>query len=227
MQIQKASSDGFRCPLAAYRLPPEIVDRAANGLGWASLICAATCVALTSIQLLQPEFASAWSHPGLRLTSLGTCLLSIGLIGLQRSGRLSKHRMLDLAMLLQVAVAFAGGVFEGAAYKHPDVVVIGVSGVALWMMICGRLMPNAPLKTAVAGALSVAMWPLGYRLAAILYRYQPMPLRRMLVWLLPLAIIAIWNYVLNLRAISFFAEQKRAEDVGTYVLTLQLGKGGM
>ena len=49
----------------------------------------------------------------------------------------------------------------------------------------------------------------------------------MLVWVLPLVIIAIWMYVLNNRMISFYIQQQRAEDVGSYVLTNPIGKGGM
>ena len=151
MKIQRASSTGIECPrLTAYHLPANIVDRAANGLCWVSLIGAVTSVALTFIEhLLQPEFAAAWAHPVLRITSLCVFLLSVGFIAVQRSGWLSKPRLLDLGMVFQVAVAFSAGLFEGAAYKDPNAVVLGVSGIAVWMMLCGRLMPNAPLKSAL------------------------------------------------------------------------------
>jgi eukaryotic-like serine/threonine-protein kinase len=214
--------------MTAYRLPPAIVDRAANGLGWMSLISAVTPVALALIeQAFQPEFAAAWRHPILRLTLSGVFLLSVGFIALQRSGWVSKRRLLDLGIVFQVAIAFAGALFEGAAYRNADAVVIGVSGVALWMMLCARLMPNAPLKSALTAILCAAMWPLAYRVDLMIYGYQPMPLRRLMVWILPLLIVSVWMYVLNLRAISLFAQQQNAEDVGTYVLTRQLGRGGM
>ena len=88
MKIQRASSTGIECPrLTAYQLPANIVDRAANGLCWVSLIGAVTSVALTFIEhLLQPEFAAAWAHPVLRITSLCVFLLSVGFIAVQRSG---------------------------------------------------------------------------------------------------------------------------------------------
>src|SRR5262249_43495589 len=148
MRIQRASSDAFECPkLTSYHLPVTIMERATDGLCWISIISAVSSVALTIIEhLFQPEFAAAWTHPVLRLTSLSIFFLSIAFIAIQRSGVLSTRRLLDLGMLFQVAVAFAGGLFEGAAYQDPDAVVIGISGIAVWMMLSGRLMPNAPLK---------------------------------------------------------------------------------
>ena len=130
MKIQRASSSGFECPrLTAYQLPAKIVERAANGLCWVSLIGAVTSAALTCIEhLLQPEFAAAWAHPVLRITSLCVFLLSVGFIAVQRSGWLSKTQLLDLGIVFQVAVAFSGGLFEGAAYKDRNAVVVGVSG---------------------------------------------------------------------------------------------------
>ena len=61
------------------------------------------------------------------------------------------------------------------------------------------------------------MWPLAYWVDLQIFGYQPMPLTRMLVWMLPLVIVAIWMYVLNNRAISFYVQQQRAEDIGSYV----------
>src|SRR5690349_6751737 len=145
MKIQRASSDAFETPNpVAYSLPAQILDRAADGLCWISLISAVSSVALTAIQhTLQPEFAAAWAHPALRIASLCIVLLSVGFILVQRSGWLSKRLLLDLGMVFQIAIAFACGLFEGAAYKDPNATVVGLSAIAVWMMLCGRLMPNA------------------------------------------------------------------------------------
>ena len=229
MNIQRASSNGFDSPNpVAYQLPPQIRDRAADGLCWVSLFSAVTSIALTVIEhVLQPEFAAAWQHPVLRIASLVVFFISIGFIVVQRSGRLSKQRLLDLGMVFQVTIAFACGLFEGSAYGDPNAVVLGHSGIAVWMMLCGRLMPNAPLKSAITGLLCVLMWPLAYWVDLQIFGYQPMPLTRMLVWVLPLVIVAIWMYVLNNRAISFFVKQQRAEEIGSYALTEMIGRGGM
>ena len=229
MKIQRVSSGVFERPkLTARQLPLPILDRATNGLCWISLICAVTSVALTLIQhLLQPEFAAAWRHPVLRLTSLAVLLLSAGFFAVQRSGWLSKPRLLDLGMAFQVTVAYCAALFEGAAYHDPNAVVVGISTIAVWMMLCGRLMVNAPLKAALTAGLCTLMWPLGYWTDLKIFGYQPIPLPRLLVWILPLAIIGVWMYVLNNRTLTFYMQQQSAEDVGSYALHTLIGKGGM
>jgi serine/threonine-protein kinase len=229
MKIERASTEAFECPkLTSCQLPTRIVDRAANGLGWVSLISAVTSIALTIIEhVLQPEFAQAWAHPVLRIASLSVVLLSAAFIVVQRSGWVSKRRLLDLGMVFQVAIAFAGGLFEGAAYRNPNAVVVGISGIAVWMMLCARLMPNAPLKCAATAGLCTLMWPAGYWVDLQVFGYEPMPLSRMLVWILPLGIISIWMYFLNKRTLTFYMQQQCAEDVGSYVLTKLIGRGGM
>jgi serine/threonine-protein kinase len=229
MRIQRLSTDGLETPNpVAFQLPPQIQDRAAEGLCWVSLFAAVTSVVLTAINhVFQPEFAAAWRHPMLRIASLVVFFLSVGFMVVQRSGWLSKQRLLDLGMAFQVAMAFACALFEAAVYEQAEAVVVGKSGIAVWMVLCSRLMPNAPLKSAITGALCVLMWPLAYWVDMKVYGFAPMPLGRMLVWVLPLAIVAVWMYVLNQRTLSTIVQQERLEDIGTYALTERIGRGGM
>jgi serine/threonine protein kinase len=229
MRIQRVSSVGLDSPgLVASKLPPQIVDRAVAGLCWISVFTVITSILLTTIEhVLQPEFAEAWKHPLLRIASLFMVFLSIGFIVVQRTGWLRKEQLLDLGLVFQVAVAFCCALFEGAAYKDPNAVVLGHSGIAVWMLLCGLLMPNAPLRTAISAVLCVLMWPLGYWVDLQIFGYQPMPISRLLVWVLPLAIIAVWMWILNNRVLSSYVKQERAEDIGSYVLDSQLAQGGM
>lgn len=229
MRIHRATSDGLESPgLAASTLPPQIVDRAVEGLCWISLFTAVTSILLTVIeQVLQPEFAKAWAHPVLRIATLFMVFLSVGFIVVQRTGWLRKQQLLHLGLFFQVTVAFCCALFEGAAYENPNMVVLGHSGIAVWMLLCGLLMPNAPLRTALSAVLCVLMWPLGYWVDLQIFGYQPMPLSRLLVWVLPLVIVAFWMCVLNARILSFYVKQERAEDVGSYVLDSLLANGGM
>ncbi|MEO8372169.1 MAG: serine/threonine-protein kinase [Candidatus Solibacter sp.] len=229
MKLQRVTTDGMESPgLVASNLPPEIVDRAVAGLCWVSVFAAVTSTLLIAIEhLLQPEFAKAWQHPVLRLASLFVVFLSLGFVVVQRAGWLRKDQLLYLGMFFQVAVAFCCALFECAAYENPNMVVLGHSGIAIWMMMCALLMPNAPLRTAATAALSVLMWPLGYWVDLQIFGYQPMPLSRLLVWVLPLVIVGFWMCVLNKRVLAFYVKQERAEDVGSYVLDSLLGTGGM
>src|SRR6266481_9886840 len=152
MRIQGISSGPFESPSPiAAKLPPQIVDRAAAGLCWISIFTAITSVLLTVIEeTLQPEFAAAWKHPMLRVASVAMFVVSVAFTVVQRQGWLRKERLLDLGMAFQVAIAFGCGLFEGAAYKDPNMVVLGHSGIAVWMMLCGLLLPKAPLRAALS-----------------------------------------------------------------------------
>jgi serine/threonine-protein kinase len=229
MRIQRASSDALASPgPVASKLPPQILDRAVAGLCWISLFAAVTSVILTVTEhTLQPEFAEAWKNPFLRLASLGIFFFSVGSMVVQRQGWLRRERLLDLGMAFQVTIAFGCGLFEAAAYKNPNAVVLGHSGIAVWMMLCGLLMPTAPLRSAITAILCVLMWPLAYWVDLRIYGYQPMPLSRLLVWILPLAVVAVWMYILNNRMLSLYVKQERAEEVGSYTLDRLIGNGGM
>ena len=95
------------------------------------------------------------------------------------------------------------------------------------MILCGLLMPNAPLRVAISGVLCVASWPLAYWIDLRVFGYAPMPASRLLIWVLPLVIIAIWMIILNHRIISIYVKEQRAEEIGSYSLDTRLGYGGM
>jgi tRNA A-37 threonylcarbamoyl transferase component Bud32 len=229
MRIQGISSDAFESPSPiSAKLPPQIVDRAAAGLCWISLFTAITSVLLTVVEeTLQPEFAATWKHPMLRVASVIMFIVPVTFMVVQRRGWLRKERLLDLGIVFQVAIAFGCGLFEGSAYKDPNMVVLGHSGIAVWMMLCGLLLPKAPLRAALSNILCVLMWPLAYWVDLQVFGFQPMPLSRLMVWVLPLAIVAVWTCILNNRVISLYVKEQRAEDVGSYTLDSRLGGGGM
>ena len=229
MKIQRVTSNPLESPgLVASKLPPQILDRAVMGLCWVTMFSAVTSVLLTVVEhLLQPEFAKAWAHPALRLATLGVVFLSAGVIVVMRMGWLRKERLLDVGMFFQVAIAFAAALFESAAYENPNAVVLGHSGIAVWMLLCGLLMPQAPLRAALSAGLCILMWPLGYWVNLQIFGYQPMPMSRLLVWIIPLVIVGVWMYILNNRVLSHYVKQQRAEDIGSYILDSRIGAGGM
>src|ERR1044071_8149058 len=104
MRIQRQSTGSIQTPGAlALALPPQILERAAAGLSWISIITAVSSVALTAIRhVFQPEFAAAWGHPVMRCASLVVILLSIAFVLVQRAGWLNKQGLLDLGMVFQV-----------------------------------------------------------------------------------------------------------------------------
>lgn len=229
MRLKPVSTDLGETPqLLTSRLPPYLAQLAVDGLSWLTLICSATSVAVLAINGgLQPEVAVAWSHPLPRAAMFGIVAMSLGFALLVRSGHMENARLLDLGTLFQVAVAFCASVLESATHNNPAAPILGNSVVGVWMMLSGRLLPMAPIKSALANALCVASWPAAYWLNLQVVGFGAMPLSRLMVRTLPLTIVAIWVYVLNRRTLKHYAIQHRAEEVGSYVLTKLIGNGGM
>lgn len=212
----------------AYRLPPAMVEKSAERLCWISILCAVTTVALLAMQgFLQPEFAQSFQLWSIRLTMMGTLGMSLGFIVIQRMGLIRKAALLDLGIVFQVGIAFAISMFETAIPWDPANPVLGHSGVAIWLALCGLLLPNSPVKSGIAAFLSAMSWPAAYWLNLQLHGFTPLPWNRLLVWISPILIMAVWMYILNVRMFAMQWKQVQAEELGAYKLDYLIGKGGM
>jgi len=129
--------------------------------------------------------------------------------------------------LFQVTIAFSIAMFETTFEWNPSIPVLGHSGVAIWLALCGLLLPNEPLQSALAAVLSALAWPAAYYLNLNLHGFTPLPWNRLLIWILPLLLVAVWMYVLNKRIYSMQWKQLKAEELGSYKLDYLIGKGGM
>jgi len=161
----------------AATLPPQIQRCATDGLLWVGGISGSVCATLVFVEgSMASELPAAWSNSVLQGAALSVCVFSVVLVLVQRAGWLTKSRLLDAGICLQVAVAFVGGLFEGALCTEPGREVVGISCIALWMMLCGNLLPNTPRKFASASALCTLMWPLAYSVDLGIFGYRPMRL---------------------------------------------------
>jgi serine/threonine-protein kinase len=229
MQLQRATSDGVGTsdPIGA-KLPPQIVDRVSQRLCWITVFVATSAVVLSAGDyLLQKEFAAALRQPSLRLTLLGLVALSAGFVVVQVNGWLSKPRLLDFGLFYQVAVSFVISMCETAMPWNPAEPVRGHSGLNVWLLLCGFLLPNAPARVAVSALLSIATWPLAYWVNIKVNGLQPLPLERVGIWMLPLFVTAVWMYFINRRVIGMQMREYKAEQLGSYQLDELIGKGGM
>jgi eukaryotic-like serine/threonine-protein kinase len=230
MEIVRASSgtpDASPSPIS-YKLPPAMVEKAAARLCWITILCAVTTVLLLGLEaFLQPEFAQAFGAPAMRLTILAVVLLSGAFIVMQRQGWVRSETMLDLGIVFQIVISFAIAMFETAIPWDASDPVLGHSGVGIWLAVTGLLLPNAPLKTGIAAVAGAAMWPLAYWVNLQLNGFEPLPLNRLAIWVLPNFIMAAWAYFLNVRVFSMQMHQVKAEELGSYQLDYLIGKGGM
>lgn len=229
MKLQRAMSDGVDSPSPiSIKLPPQIVERVAERLCWMAIFVACAVVSLVSVEgFLQEEFAAALQRPFLRLTLFGLLAMTAGFVVVHRNGWLSKARLMDVGLVYQVMVSFAISMFETAVNWDPNAPARGLSGLNAWLLLCGFLLPNAPLKVGITSALSVATWPAAYWINLNVAGLTPLPWNRLLVWLLPLVITGVWMYLINRRTISTKISEYRAEQMGSYELDYVIGQGGM
>ncbi|HEU0122187.1 MAG TPA: serine/threonine-protein kinase [Bryobacteraceae bacterium] len=230
MRVVRApsSTTGDLGKKSAFSLPPKLLDKAVTRLCFISIISAVSTVALFLANgQLQPEAALAQQHPLLRLVALSMVLLSFGFFGLQRSGWFSKQNILHLGAVFQVLMSYAIGLAETTLVKNPGQPVIGVSSMALWIILCGILIPNTPMANLLAGVFSVLAWPAAYYTSLHVYGHEFIGWNRILMWMFPLTMSALWTNFLSRNMYSMQLESAKAEELGSYKLERRIGQGGM
>jgi hypothetical protein len=230
-QVIKKESTGAsdaRIRTNALFLPPHLTEKVAARFCWVAFVCAVTTVAMFAVQgFAQPEIAKVQENTWVRINALCIVLLSVGFIGMQWTGVLRPNMLVHFGLVFQVAIAFGIAIFEFAVPTSPDDVVLGLSWVAMWLAICGLVIPNTPLMTLVGALLGACMVPAAYYVSRWLYQYPPLPANRVFSVSFPVFLMAGWTYFLNRRVYQLEANVERVRDLGSYKLEELLGKGGM
>jgi eukaryotic-like serine/threonine-protein kinase len=223
-----SSNTGSLAPKAGFVMPPELLEKASARLCFISILCAvATVIFFVAEGYLQPEAYAIQQMPVIRLMMLGMVLLSFAFLGVQRAGWLSKLGVLYLGVAFQVLIGFLIGFMEATLLSSPAIPVIGVSAVALWILLCGLLIPNTPRMVALTGSLTLLSWPLAYFLGQSMLAYPFIGWNRVAMWIMPLVLAVIWTTMLNQRIFKLELESQKAEDLGSYKLERIIGQGGM
>jgi serine/threonine protein kinase len=210
------------------RLAPVLVEKATARLSIVTIISAISMVAFFIAEgFLQPESYAVQQVPGIRLLMLGMVLLSFGFLGVHRAGWMSKQSLLYLGAAFQVLQGILIGFMESTLMASPSIPAIGVSGVCLWITLCGVLIPNTPWLVAWTGTLTLFAWPLSYFLAQNLLHLPFVGWNRLLMWMLPISLAVVWTTLLNRRIYILELQSQKAEELGSYTLERVIGKGGM
>ncbi len=230
MQLVTASATGTGelARKAGFNLPPELLDKAVTRLSIISIVAAISTITLfTAAHLFQPEARALQAHPLIRLVALALVLVSGAFFSLQRAGWVSKQMIVHLGGVFQVFVAFCVTVGETSLLDGPGTVVIGVSKVGLWLILCGILIPNTPLANLTAGMFSVVAWLAGYWTSMALLGHAFIGWNRVFMWLAPLVLCAFWTNLINRRIFTLQLRSHTAEALGSYQLEYLIGQGGM
>ncbi len=222
-------ADRAKAGLWKHQVPPDLLRRAANRLqALAAIITIALTVYFiiyTSLPVfLGPELPQL---PGpTQVITLSMLLLSIGIYFLGRSRLLPPERMLDVGLAYEVALAFAGGVaiqFFAGQLLMPS---LGVSEIAVVILVFAVLVPNTPRKVLLAALLAASMDPIGDLLYGL--RGGQTPTSAEMVRAYYANYLAAGVALLTAHQLTRLArEVGQARELGSYRLTRRLGRGGM
>jgi len=211
-----------------FELPVALMNKSVTRLCWVTLLFAVTTMAMFVAQyLFQPEVAKLQREPQYLAIWAAVLAMNIAFAVAHRRGTIAPQYIMYLATLYEIAVSFGVSMLETAFPFDPLAPVRGVSVIALWITMCGLLIPNSPRLTLLASFGSAATWPLAYLINLRIYDNEPLPVNRLIMWLFPTIASAGWAYFLNRRIYHMEMEMERAKDLGSYELETMIGKGGM
>jgi hypothetical protein len=205
-------------------LPPAMLQKAVSRLGWVALACAGTTVGMQLIQqILQPDVARILTQLPIRINTAAVILLSSVVAAAGRFGWMSPAAILRLGLLLEVLVGFGLATFDYAVPWDTKQSVRGISWMAIWICLCGLLIPNRPHVMTIVMLATASMGPLGY----LISHPSPIPLNLLLIWNIPNYVIGVVTVLIGSRLYKLEAEVHHAKEVGSYQLETRIGKGGM
>ncbi len=211
--------------LSVSKLPFAIADKAAERLCWVALCCALMSVVMYFLQgALQPEVAEMQKRLLPRACIVAIVSMSLGLVAARYFGWLPAGVILWLGLVYEILGGLILSTFEYSMPWENTQVVRGVSWLALWITMCGLLIPNRPHIVLAASLVSAAMGPLAY---VLVYPYGTVPINRLIIWNVPIFIVAVVTVALNRRLYRLEVDVHRAKEMGAYELSSLLGKGGM
>jgi len=210
------------------RVPTELLRKISSRLYWLALLIVVSAVVIfLSRHFLEPELRAFEGQLIFRVDLAILVLASFAIIATHRIGFLPPARVLELGLVFEVVVAFCLATLEFAWPHVPGHVPVGVSGVAMWILVFGVFVPNTPLRTLLAGMVSFCAVPAAYALTRWLGKAQPWETSHLVEWLIPTFLMAGWAYFLSRDIYQMEIDIRQAREMGSYSLIKMLGRGGM
>ena len=225
MNIARAdSSPSGSSKLSLSNLPPAMLETAASRLVWIAVACACVSAVMHVVQqVLQPEVALVQRQLAIRINTASVILLSLGVAAAGRFGWASPAGILRLGLVLEVVVGFALSTFDYLLPWDPQQPIRGISWLALWICLCGLLIPNRPRVMSTAMIATASTGPLAY----LIFHPVPIPINRLMMWNIPNYMVGVVTVLIGRRLYKLETEVHQAKEMGSYQLETLIGKGGM
>jgi eukaryotic-like serine/threonine-protein kinase len=210
------------------RVPTELLGKTSSRLYWlAILVLVSTVVFFLSRHYLEPEIRAVEKLLIFRIDLAVLALASLAAIVIHRRGFLPAARVLEVGLSFEITVALCLATLEFARPHQAEHGPIGISILALWILLFGLFVPNTPVRTLLASILSAFMAPLAYVLTRWAAKVPPWDTDHLLLWFVPSFLMAGWTYFLSRDIYQMEIRISQAREMGSYSLEKMLGKGGM
>ncbi len=187
--------------------------------------------------LTDPEpLLRAFAHPSRWLPGALSIAMALTVALATKSTRLAPRTILHLGLVFQVVFSFGIATAEYAEIYAPiqhrpgEYGGLGLSWVAVWMLLFFMVVPAPPRKALLAALASGMTVPitLSYKVLFGPPTVEPITPAQILVGLtLPYLLVALMAYVGARVVYKLGTEVTRAREMGSYQLTECLGRGGM
>ena len=214
-------------------LPPDLLNRAATRLQILAWLYAFTFfMADLFPSLFFPDVRRAlFEHPVNWAPGVISIAVAASIALAVRIGRFRPAAVMVLALVFEVAGSYG---IAAAEFLHPlglttGATWVGLSWVAVWMLLFNIVVPTVPRYAVIAALLAVTAVPTMVSLSIALFPSEPRPTRTMIFFAFgfPYILVVIMAYVGARVVYNLGTEVTRARELGSYRLEYRLGQGGM
>jgi serine/threonine-protein kinase len=159
---------------------------------------------------------------------------SIAMLALARLSRGAPHTVVTIALVYEVAISYGitastyWDAFGGMTPSLMDSDVVGLCGVALWMLFFTVMVPARPRQALTAVLLSATAVPVVYLLEVRGGRAPALDAWSFwMIFVGPYFTTAVLAYISSRVIYRLGQDVKRAQEMGSYRLVEPLGRGGM
>ena len=218
--------------LTSQTMPPELMAEAARRLPWLGLVFSVTYIlnrigqrtvmGLTGTILPGPAIQDAFD---VAAVTLGIAVFLLG-----RSKLLTTAQKLHMALVFQVAVAFAIALTEfwlGFPIEFVSTSPL-IPAECAWIIAFPLIVPNTPRRMLVSSLLAASMGPAALALSATINGFAiERPWLYAAYFLSTNYVCAFFAYPVSLIVYRFGKRLKRAREIGSYEMLERIGEGGM
>jgi serine/threonine-protein kinase len=165
----------------------------------------------------------SWASGG---TSIAVALLVAAIL---RTGRLGSRALTAGALVFEVVSSYGIATAEFWQPLTFQPTWIGLSWVAVWVMIFNVVVPMVPRYAIMAALASVTAVPVMVRVSLSVFppAAVPTPFSFFFVFVFPYLLVVVMAYVGARIVYTLGKEVSRARELGSYQLVERLGAGGM